>query len=201
MVQYKFEKLLRLKDIKNLSFIIILSTLFLSCDKKGIGDLSSYDENGVLHSVVSYGAGSVLPYEYDSEAKGFKNRVENGEQRKINFLPPPFNHGIIPSTNYNGSAIETIILSKGFSTGTLLKVIEIGALEFSFNGNNHIKVVCIPFDKQAQYIKTKDINNLEVDYPGSLEIIKLWMSSQGYQFQSLLNKDFTKNFIKERSTR
>lgn len=176
--------------------------LFISCDRKGIGDLNTFDEEGKLHSVVSIGAGTVIPYIYDIENKAFKSEIIEGKEKLIEFLPPPFNIGVIPSSNKNqDQLIETIILSSNFSTGSLIKCNTIGALVLEKSGKEITKVICLPDEKSVRNINAESLEELSSKYPGSMEIIINWFESNGYKLISKLNSKEALNFIKENSIR
>lgn len=184
-------------------FILIVASFFIiSCDKKGIGDLTTYDADGNMHVVIAYGAGTLKPFEYDLEAKGFKNKIQNGEERLINYLPPPFNFGVIPSTNKNSNKlVETLVLSGSFSTGTLLTCKVIGGLEVKKNNSKAIIAISIPTDQNIKTISAKDLKELNAKYQNSLELIKLWLSSTGTSILKEIDRNKTISYIKSKSIR
>ena len=73
--------------MKSKILILLISFLIISCDKKGIGDLTTFDKDGSLNTVVSISAGTVIPYQYDIEQKAFKtkNRLKAGFQLGLTF--------------------------------------------------------------------------------------------------------------------
>jgi inorganic pyrophosphatase len=182
--------------------LIFFLIFIISCDKKGIGDLTTFNEEGKLHSVVSVGAGTVIPYVYDLENKAFKTKIINGKEELIEFLPPPFNIGVIPSTyKNNDELIETIILSANFATGTLLKCNILGGLELRKSGKVSIKVICIPDEKSIRNINANDLKELNQAYPKMLQIIKTWYEANGYEVLSEFDNKYSLNYIKENSIR
>lgn len=139
-------------------FISILFLLFLiSCNEKGIGDISRFNDKGDVHLVVEIPAGTLKKYEYDYDLKGFKNKVENKKERSLDFLTYPFNFGFIPPF-VNENKTETIIISETFSTGTLLEGKIIGAIEYTINSEKKIVYIGIPIDYKYNNINTKDIS-------------------------------------------
>lgn len=169
-------------------FIIILTLLtFVSCNKKGIGDVKRFNEKGDILLVVEIPAGTIQDYEYDFKEKGFKNRVENGVDRTIGYLPNPFNLGFIPPYK-DKNKTEVIILSESYSIGTLLPGEVIGALEYTLNNKINYLFVANPKDYKYKFIKTNDISLQSEENSDIIEIIKHFVSKSK-------NYDFTRNIL------
>lgn len=163
--------------------ILILSLLtFVSCNKKGIGDVKRFNDDGDILLVVEIPAGTIQSYEYDFKEKGFKNRVENGIDRTIGYLPNPFNLGFIPPFKDNNKT-EVVILSESYSIGTLLPGEIIGALEYESSGNLKYLYIANPKDYKYKFNKDNDLSQVNEVNVDIIEVIKHFISkSKHYKF-------------------
>lgn len=189
---------------KIFKLIILLAIItFISCDKKGIGDVLTYSKNNKVHAVIQIPSGTAKIYVYDYIQKGFKNKVENSIETKYDFLPLPFNYGFLPSTKMldnddKNLAIESIVLSEMYSIGTLIETDVLGSLEYTKDNKTNIIVIQNPIYDDAKLIHSENMIELQEKYPDIITIIQLYFeNSFNYEFTKIISKEETEILIKK----
>lgn len=181
------------------SFFLIITLLILnSCNKKGYGDLSPYSDDGILQCIVSIEAGTSIPFVYDKQQKGFKSFKRDGETELIQFLPPPFNLGLIPSSDKSSDYLETLIITQGYKIGTRIKFLPIGSINYEKNGQEKIIIVGKPYAETARVIDVNDIKQLKVEFPDAITIIELWLKNNNYKNLNWNGLEYTNNLLNKR---
>lgn len=161
-------------------FAILLGPSCSNTETVVFGALSTFTESGVVQMVVEIPAGTNKKIEYDYKSNSFKNDQKNGKNRVIQFLPYLGNYGFIPSTNMDkslggdGDALDVLVLASAQPTGTILRVIPIGLLKLSDNGEIDNKIIAIPAEAQDRIIDVISFRALRSMYPEVPNIIEHW---------------------------
>ncbi len=170
-----------------------------------INDISYKTTDGVYQMVVEIPAGTNEKWQTDPITGAFYHDQINGTLRIINFLPYPFNYGIIPQTilakekGGDGDPTDVITLAPAQARGDVSSIRIIGAIRFSERGETDTKIVALLPDGPFQDIH--DISELLMRYPGAVEIIRLWF--EGYKgpgsflFQGYANKKEATELVEE----
>ena len=176
--------------MKYLTLIFILVT-FISCKessnqstKKPIDyyHLPTF-ANDTLQAVIEIPAGTNKKIEYHKERKEFIVDSIDGQPRSIKFLPYIGNYGFIPSTYSNpeeggdGDALDILVLAESQPSGSVMKVIPIGALRLQDNGASDDKIIAVPAQKELQIFPVEDFESLSIQYPEIRKIISLWFQN------------------------
>jgi len=121
-------------------------------------------------------AGTKEKWEVEKETGVLKQESKNGKPRIIKFLPYPGNYGFIPQTLAgDGDPIDVIDLDEGLNRGITKEIHIIGGLYFEDKKEEDVKLVGI--GKNSNFSKYEDINELLIEKPNVLNIIKQWFES------------------------
>lgn len=146
-----------------------------------------------INAVIEISAGSLEKWEVDSQDGYIRQDLEDSSPRVINFLPYPANYGFIPqtiqdpSTNGDGDPVDVIVLSSSMPRGSIVSVEIIGSIQMLDLGEVDDKYVAVMVDS-GPFSTIKDLSELALSYPGSVEILRMWfenykvgaMSFEGY---------------------
>lgn len=182
----------------NCFFILLFFITLVSCNKKGYGDLSPYADDGILQTIVSIEAGTSIPFVYDKEQKGFKSYKKDGQTQLIQFLPPPFNLGIIPSSDENSEFLKTLIITQGYKIGTRIKFLPICSISYTRSGKENTLIVGKPYAETARVIDVDNLVQLQTQQPDIVTIINLWLKNNDYNDLKWNDIDVTNELLKRR---
>jgi inorganic pyrophosphatase len=170
-----------------------------------INDIAYKTSDGLYQMVVEIPSGTTEKWQTDPVTGGFYHDKIDGVPRIINFLPYPMNYGIVPQTilakekGGDGDPTDIITLAPGQPRGTVSTVKVIGAIKFSEKGEIDTKIVAtLP---GGPFSDVNDIADILVNYPGAIEIVRLWF--EGYKgpgsflFQGYANRAEAIAFIEE----
>jgi inorganic pyrophosphatase len=139
--------------------------------------------DSVYHMVVEIPSGTNEKWQTDPVSGDFYHDKKDGVPRVINYLPYPFNYGFIPQTillkdkGGDGDPTDIITLAPACPRGTVSEVKIIGAINFSERGEIDTKIIATlaggPFGD------VNDMSDILVNYPGAIEIVRLWF--EGYK--------------------
>lgn len=110
------------------------------------------------------------------------------------YLPAPAN--IAESISVTGERIEVIILGPRLSKNRDYEILPIGVMEFEEGDSVNQRVLAIPANPSLQTIKSPSLEQLQLNYPGVIEILKTWFENayNDQQLQFLGVKDERKAF-------
>ena len=109
-------------------------------------------------------------------------QIENNKIRTVDYLGYPFNYGFIPQTflpveeGGDGDQLDIIIIGPNVERGSVLKVKAIGTIIAMDNNEVDAKVVSLVINNLA-ISRSNSINDLEKNYLGLFEIIKIWIEN------------------------
>ena len=119
--------------------------------------VGSYQDEGVVNTVVEIPEGSILKIEWDRGRAAFTlDRVEPA------IFAKPVNYGFIPQTlDEDGDELDTLIVcDEPIPTGVWLEAKIIGVLNFEDDGEMDHKVVVVPADDRNTGNSIKSLDDL-----------------------------------------
>ena len=195
--------------IKTLNVFLIIYFIFLKnglCEINNINffkDVPIKSENGKFQTVVEIESGENDKWEIIK--KNGKIKIEKIDQeipRKIKYLSYPFNYGIIPQTiltteeGGDGDPLDVVLLGEKFKRGSIEEIIILGALNFIDSGDNDLKIIAIN-ESSIIFKNIKNFDDLENNYNGVLDIIKLWFLNYKGQNRVYYDKTLDLNETKQ----
>ena len=133
--------------------------------------------DGTYNAIIEIPAGDSIKYEISKDGKNINEKIENSKVRIIDYLPYPFNYGFIPSTilpqNNGSDLLDIIVIGPRVDRGTILKVRPIGTLVLLDKNKIDLKVIAVSLN-ETSLSNINNINELEKNFIGILDIIKLW---------------------------
>lgn len=151
----------------------ILSLLFSLCIFTG----ASAQADRFI-ATVSQPAGSVLLPSADQESSGtatLSTRPLYGAEDVLLYLPAPAN--IAVGITESGNQVDVIILGPRLTEGTDHEIIPIGMMEFDEDNGVKSRVLAIPANPSFQTIKSPTLKQLQLNYPGVIEILTIWFEN------------------------
>ncbi len=134
--------------------------------------------DGTYNAIIEIPAGDSTKYEISKDGKNINEQIENSKVRIIDYLPYPFNYGFIPSTilpqNNSSDLLDIIVIGPRVDRGTILKVKPIGTLVLLDKNKVDLKVIAVSLNK-TNLSSINNIKELEKNFIGILDIIKLWV--------------------------
>lgn len=165
--------------------------------------LSGYpamNKNKTINAVIEIPAGSVDKWEVSKKDGSLNWELVNGKKRKVKYLGYPANYGMIPSTllpksiGGDGDPLDVIVLGERIERGSVIPVKLIGVLKLQDRGEHDDKIIAVPI--KGDFSEIKSLSELEISYPGVMDIIKTWfinykgkgkLTSTGYQESKIAN--------------
>tara|TARA_Y100001970_G_C14234399_1_gene860835 strand:- start:635 stop:1264 length:630 start_codon:yes stop_codon:yes gene_type:complete len=184
------------KFLKLFSTIFFISFIFLnkiySSEKNYINDINPFNEDGTVNAFIEIPAGSNEKWEVSRDGKDFSQKVNKDGPRVIDYLPYPFNYGFIPQTliplkeGGDGDALDIIVIGPNLKRGSVVKAKPIGAVEMLDKGEIDTKIISLSInDLGISY--SNSIDDLNRDYIGVMEIIKVWLENYKGSEVKILN--------------
>ena len=113
-------------------FIIYLSfTLFVNISNASeinyLDDIDTFNSDGTVNVVVEIKAGSNIKNVLSDDGLEIQKEFSSNKQRVINYLPYPFNYGILPQTlesfkkNGDGDPLDVILIGHSIKEKTVIK--------------------------------------------------------------------------------
>ena len=144
-------------------------------------DFKAINENGDINVVIEIPAGTTEKWEVEKENGTLKLEYINKKPRIINYLGYPANYGMIPQTllpkelGGDGDPLDVIVLGKPINRGVVVKCKLIGVLYLLDRGEQDDKLIAVMENTSLYHINS--IKDLNKNYNGISEIIKLWFSN------------------------
>ncbi len=185
-------------------FVIFLSPVYAE-EKNLISDIYPFNEDETINAVVEIPAGTLEKWEVSKNGSQIVQQIENNKIRTINYLAYPFNYGFIPQTflpiegGGDGDQLDIIIIGPNVERGSILKVKPIGTIIAMDNNEIDSKVVSLAVNN-LEISRLNSINDLERQYLGLFEIIKIWIENykgEAIEIKNILGKKATKEYIKK----
>jgi len=165
-----------------------------------INDLNFKNKSGFYNFFVEIPAGTKQKWEVDKQNGLLEWEIKKGKKRIINFLSYPGNYGFIPQTlSYDGDPIDVIDLDENVKRGSVKEIKIIGGLYFEDKKKQDVKIIGV--DPNGSFGNIETIQDLLLNKPSLLEILKMWFESYKKPgkmiFYKFLDKDQSVEIIEE----
>lgn len=131
-----------------------------------------------ITATVNMAAGSVLLSSADhetSETANLQDRPLLTTENILLYLPAPAN--IAGGITASGQQMDVIILGPRLTEGTTYDIIPVGVMEFDEDSSVVKRVLAIPANPSLQTIKSPTLEQLQLNYPGVIEILTIWFEN------------------------
>ena len=168
-----------------------------------INDISFINQDGTINAVVEIEAGSVEKWEVNKKGDELIHTLKDNQKRLIDYLPYPYNYGFIPQTlmplneGGDGDPLDIIIIGPAIKKGSIIKVKVIGTMIMRDNSELDSKVIALAIN-DLKLSESNSIKDLEKNYVGLMDIIKIWTinyKKTTLKLDNILNKKNTINYI------
>jgi inorganic pyrophosphatase len=171
-----------MKLIKN----TILTSILIYVTSCNIGtNLLTHDSTktteGLINVVIEIPAGTTAKWEVTKPDGKLTWQYEDGKPRVVNYLPYPFNYGMIPQTllskdsGGDGDPLDAIVIGDSIKRGKVISGKAIGVLKMLDRGEQDDKIIIISQTSPLYFID--DINELDQEFKGITEIAKIWFEN------------------------
>jgi inorganic pyrophosphatase len=129
--------------------------------------------------IVEISAGSNEKWEVDSETGILDWDYKDGKPRVIQYLPYPWNYGMIPGTilpleqGGDGDPLDVILLGQRAERGAIVEGRVIGMVRMTDRGEQDDKLLAVRPD--GIFSAIHGVSELEEQFPGVLEITSIWL--------------------------
>ena len=158
-------------------------------------DVPTFNEDGSINSIIEISSGENDKWQVSKKYGYLEWEKKNNSYRTIKYLPYPTNYGIIPQTitpkdnGGDGDPVDILILGEKFEKGSIVKVKIIGVIKMIDNGELDDKIIGVYSDSK---IFNPDLvfnfSDLNQNYPGVLDIIKIWFENYKGPGQVIIKK-------------
>ncbi|MEX0290465.1 MAG: inorganic diphosphatase [Flavobacteriaceae bacterium] len=150
------------------------------CKSTNYYALPAFTDNEAVNAIIEIPAGTNKKLEYDRAKNSFVIDQYENQDRVIAFLPYPGNYGFIPSTlsdpakGGDGDALDVLVISEAFETGSSIEVIPVALLKLIDDGEKDYKIIAVPRKMQDRVLEIVDFNGLKTKHPAVLKVLELW---------------------------
>lgn len=158
-----------------------LISFTIDSSRSYVDDYRPLFQNGDINVVVEIPTGTTQKWEVDKKTGHLKWQMINDTPRIINYIGYPGNYGMIPKTllskesGGDGDPLDVLVLGNPINRGKVVRCKLIGILKMSDHGENDDKLIAVQLNSPMKAIQ--NITNLEEEYKGVSEIIKVWFSN------------------------
>ena len=131
-----------------------------------------------VHAVVEIPAGTADKWEVSEDGRALAIERQDGQRRRIDYLPYPANYGFLPRTRLEtddggyGDPVDVVILGPAAPCGAVVEVRIIGALHLLDDGEQDDKMLAVR--PGAPLGDVHGLDELRDRYPGVLDILETW---------------------------
>jgi inorganic pyrophosphatase len=173
-------------------FAICVLVLLSACDNPGRVDHTASKTNNLLHDIVPFMPDSlvniVIEIPAGTNQKWEVNKITGQiewEQlapdslRVIDYLPYPANYGFVPQTllskasGGDGDPVDVFVLGSALARETIACVRIVGVIHMLDNDESDSKLLAVHVNESGFDVYSYEM--LINEYPGVLDIIKLWL--------------------------
>lgn len=160
------------------AIIILFSTIGCKTSSEEVIDYKSIAPINIdssVNMVVEIPTGTTAKYEMNKASYTLEMDSIDNNPRYIDYLGYPGNYGMIPNTilkknlGGDGDPLDILLLGPAVARGSVQKVKVIGVLELLDNGEQDDKLIAI--DPLSSWSKVKDLEDLDLYYPGTKSIV------------------------------
>lgn len=144
-------------------------------------DYPASNENGTVNVLIEIPGGTLEKWELDKSDGSLKIEFIDSIPRKVNYLGYPCNYGMIPSTllpkdlGGDGDPLDVMVLGDPIARGTIIECKIIGVLHLLDRGEKDDKLIAVK--EGTPFYSLNNIEALDTNYNGILEILKLWFTN------------------------
>ena len=153
-------------------------------EKNFLHEIETFNTDGSINVVIEIPAGENDKWEVSKQDGSLRRERSNNSFRVIKYLPYIGNYGFIPKTlqpmniGGDGDPVDVILLGKRYERGVIVRSKVLGVMIMTDAGKIDNKVVAIPIDSKIFFHeKINSLNDLKRNYPGVLEILKIWFKN------------------------
>mgnify|MGYP001180286976 CR=1 FL=1 len=138
-------------------------------------------DNGDVNAVIEIPAGTIDKWELDKISGKVSWEFIDNKPRIVNYIGYPGNYGMIPRTilpkakGGDGDPLDILVLGPSVKRGSTLKCKIIGVLFLMDRGEQDNKLIAV--SNNSPLYEINDITDLNKNYIGVSEIIKLWFTN------------------------
>lgn len=171
---------------KNVFFILFaIATVCCTTKKQSpknlLHDYPSKFDDGDINSVIEIPAGTLEKWEVNKQTGKLQWDEIDGIPRVINYISYPGNYGMIPKTllskesGGDGDPLDVIVLGATEKKGAVIKSKLIGVLYLIDKGEQDDKLIAVSVNSPLYTVN--DLSDLDKNYKGVAEILKLWFTN------------------------
>jgi len=144
-------------------------------------DLPPINADSTLNAVIEIPSGTVDKWELNKLNGKIQWELIDNRPRIVNYLGYPGNYGLIPQTllskenDGDGDPLDILVIGPPVERGSIIKCKMIGVLFLLDQGERDDKLIAVSNNFLLKNIN--DINDLNKNYNGISEIIKLWFTN------------------------
>ena len=133
---------------------------------------------GPVHAVVEIPAGTADKWEVAEDGRALAIERQDGQRRRIDYLPYPANYGFLPRTRLatddggDGDPVDVVILGPAAPCGAVVETRIVGALRLLDDGEQDDKMLAVR--PGAPLGDVHGLDELRDRYPGVLDILETW---------------------------
>ena len=164
-----------LTNIRNSAEEVLKSKVHL------LRDITPLFEDGDVNAVIEIPSGTIEKWELNKSTGQVQWELVDNTPRIVNYLGYPGNYGMIPQTllskekGGDGDPLDIIILGPPSTRGGIVKCKIIGVLYLMDRGERDDKLIAVSEDSPLYQVN--DMTELNKNYKGISEIIKLWLTN------------------------
>lgn len=145
--------------------------------------INPYSDAGLVQAIIEIPAGTNQKWEVDKTSGKLIWEKKDGENRIINYISYPWNYGMVPGTwlpeeeGGDNDPLDIIILGPAQDRGSIAQVRLIGVIQMVDGGEQDDKLLAVLPGGSGPFNQINDIEDLSDEYPGVIDIIKLWLEN------------------------
>ncbi len=133
-------------------------------------------EDSLVRVVIEIPAGTNAKWEVEKDTGHLSWELRDGEPRVIHYLAYPANYGMVPRTLAgDGDSMDVLVLGTALERGKIAETRLIGVLEMLDGGDRDEKMITVMPD--SHFAGIENLQQLEEQFQGILEIIELWFAN------------------------
>ena len=171
-------------------------------------EINPINQDGSLNIIVEISVGDTIKRQLSEDKKKLEIEYNSTGKRLINYIPYPFNYGVIPQTlesfkiRADGDPLDVILIGSKKKKAELEEGNILGIIYMMDGMEIDNKILAI--SQQDIFLDINNIFDLEKKYPGVIEIIKIWLKNYkgGYvEIKNINGKKRAKEYINDSNSR
>jgi inorganic pyrophosphatase len=135
-----------------------------------------------VNAVIEIPCGTTGKFEVDDDdgALHWQHDRDHDNRREVDYLAFVINYGMIPRTlAEDGDGLDIMVLGRGIERGRVTPTRVIGVLKMTDGENRDDKLIAVPVEPGLEngFSRLHDLDELDVFYPASRDILFLWFSN------------------------